>query len=93
MKGKDGLKMARYFLITCDRGHCGNGHSSTITFAFEAKNLIAAMDMGKQMPSVKHTRLPISGVEISEQEYIEYRKINAYERSYQMSARLERKRR
>lgn len=82
--------MKRYFLITCHRGHCGNGHSSTITFAFEAKNLIEAMDMGKRMPSVKHTRMIMSGKEISIDEYNEYRKINAYERSYQMSARRER---
>lgn len=83
--------MKRYFLITCHRGHCGNGHSSTITFAFEAKNLIDAMDMGKRMPSVKHTRMIMSGKEISEQEYTEYREINAYQRSFQISARLARK--
>ena len=83
--------MKRYFLVTCHRGHCGNGNSSAITFAFEAKNLIEAMDMGKRMPSVKHTRMIMSGKEISEQEYVEYRQINAYQRSFQMSARLERK--
>ena len=84
------LKM-RYFLITCHRGHCGFGHSSTITFAFEAKNLIEAMDMGKHMPSVKHTRMIIAGKEISQQEYIEYREINAYQRSFQISAKKERR--
>lgn len=81
----------RYFLITCHRGHCGFGHSSTITFAFEAKNLIEAMDMGKRMPSVKHTRMIIAGKEISQQEYIEYREINAYRRSFQISAKKERR--
>ena len=30
-------------------------------FAFEAKNLIEAMDMGKRMPSVKHTRMIMAG--------------------------------
>lgn len=77
----------RYFLITCHRGHCGMGHSSSITFAFEAKNLIDAMDMGKRMPSVKHTRMIMSGKEISFEEYKEYREINAYQRSFQMSAK------
>ena len=85
--------MMRYFLITCHRGHCGNGHSSAITFAFEAKNLIEAMDMGKRMPSVKHTRMIMAGKEISFEEYKEYRTINAYQRSFQMSARKERKER
>lgn len=79
--------MKRYFLVTCHRGHCGNGHSSTITFAFEASNLIEAMDMGKRMPSVKHTRMIINGKEISLEEYKEYREINAYQRSFQMSAK------
>ena len=83
--------MKRYFLITCHRGHCGYGRSTPITFAFEANNLIEAMDMGKKMPSVKHTRMIMFGKEISKQEYIEYREINAYQRSFQMSARLERK--
>lgn len=83
--------MKRYFLITCHRGHCGYGHSSAITFAFEAKNLIEAMDMGKRMPSVKHTRMIMAGKEISEEEYIEYRTVNAYQRSFQMSARLAKK--
>ena len=78
----------RYFLVTCHRGHCGFGHSSSITFAFEAKNLIEAMDMGKRMPSVKHTRMILNGKEITREEYIEYRQINAYERSYQMSAQI-----
>lgn len=79
--------MKRYFLVTCHRGHCGNGHSSTITFAFEASNLIEAMDMGKKMPSVKHTRMIINGKEISFEEYKEYREVNAYQRSFQMSAK------
>ena len=83
--------MKRYFLITCHRGHCGNGHSSAITFAFEAKNLIDAMDMGKRMPSVKHTRMIMAGKEISFEEYTEYRAVNAYERSYSMSAKKVRK--
>lgn len=82
--------MMRYFLITCHRGHCGNGHSSPITFAFEAKNLIDAMDMGKRMPSVKHTRMIMAGKEITFEEYKEYREINAYERSYQISAKRRR---
>ena len=83
--------MKRYFLITCHRGHCGNGHSSAITFAFEAKNLIEAMDMCKRMPSVKHTRMIMAGKEITEEEYNDYREINAYQRSFQISARLVRK--
>lgn len=70
----------KYFLITCVRGHCGNGHSTEIKFAFEAKDLLSACDKAKRMPSVKHTRLVLHGKEITKEEYIEYRKISAYER-------------
>lgn len=71
----------RYFAVTCHRGHCGTGHSSVITFTFEAKNLIEAMDMAKRMPSVKHTRMIMNGKEISCEEYKEYMKISAYKRA------------
>jgi hypothetical protein len=78
-------------MVMCYRGHCGTGHSTEIKFAIAANNLLEACDKAKRMPSVKHTRMIMAGKEISEQEYIEYREINAYQRSFQMSARLERK--
>ena len=83
--------MERYFLITCHRGHCGKGNSTLITFAFEAKNLIDAMDMGKKMPSVKHTKMIISGKEITIEEYKEFRKINAYDKAYQVGYKMRRR--
>lgn len=70
----------KYYSITCSRGHCGRGRSSEITFAFEAVNLLAAMDMARHMPSVKHSRGILAGKEISQTEYYEYRSISAYER-------------
>lgn len=70
----------KFYIITCHRGHCGNGHSTEIKFAIRASNLLEACDKAKRMPSVKHTRMVIYGKEITEQEYIEYRAISAYER-------------
>lgn len=70
----------RYFKVTCHRGHCGIGRSTEITFAFEARNLLEAMDKAKRMPSVKHTRVIIQGVEITREAYAEYRKVSAYKR-------------
>lgn len=70
----------RYYMVTCHRGHCGTGHGTEIKFAFKAKNLLDACDMARRMPSVKHTRLMISGKEITAQEYFEYRQISAYKR-------------
>ncbi len=83
--------MTRYFLITCHRGHCGNGHSTAITFAIAAENLIEASDRAKRMPSVKHTRGIIAGKEISKEEYDDYKQISAYQRSYSMSAKFTRR--
>lgn len=72
--------MTRYFMITCSRGHAGTGHGTEIKFAIAAKNLLDACDKARRMPSVKHTRLALFGKEITEAEYIEYRKISAYDR-------------
>lgn len=68
----------KYYLITCHRGHCGRGRSTDITFAIVARDLLQAMDKARKMPSVKHTRLAIYGREISQEEFNERRKINAY---------------
>lgn len=71
--------MKRYFKVTCMRGHGGFQHSiSEITFVFETENLLKAMDMAKRMPSVKHTRMIVSGKEITKEEYFERRQISAY---------------
>lgn len=70
----------KFYKVTCHRGHCGIGHSTEITFAIEAANLLEAMDKAKRMPSVKHTRAIIQGREITQEEYVEYRKMSAYER-------------
>jgi len=83
--------MKKYYMVMCHRGHCGTGHSTEIKFAFEAQNLLAACDMARKMPSVKHTRIAIFGKEISKAEYDEFRKISAYDRFPQH--RSERKRR
>ncbi len=70
----------RYFKIVAPRGHCGVGHSTEIAFVFQAANLLEAMSKAKRMPAVKHTRMILSGKEITEAEYREYRKTSAYAR-------------
>lgn len=70
----------KYYMVMCHRGHCGNGHSTEIKFAFVAKDLLTACDMARKMPSVKHTRMMIYGKEITREEYIEYRSVSAYDR-------------
>lgn len=70
----------KYYMVMCHRGHCGNGHSTEIKFAFCARNLLEACDRAKKMPSVKHTRMVIYGHQITEEEYKEYRSKSAYKR-------------
>ena len=70
----------KYYIVMCHRGHCGSGHSTEIKFAFKANNLLEACNMARKMPSVKHTRMVISGKEISEEKYEEYRQKSAYKR-------------
>lgn len=72
--------ITKYYAVTCHKGHCGRGRSVEITFAFQAGNLLSAMDKAKRMPGVKHTRMIISAKEITSQEYVKYRQISAYER-------------
>lgn len=70
----------KFYKVTCHRGHCGTGHSTEISFAIAANDLLEACDRARKMPSVKHTRLAIYGREISYEEYVEYRQVSAYER-------------
>ena len=81
----------KFYMITCLRGHCGTGHSGTISFAFSANNLLDACDMARKMPSVKHTRGVLKAVEITEAKYQEYIAISAYERMEQYAAKYTRK--
>lgn len=73
--------MKRYYVVVCHRGHLGTGNGTEIKFAIEAENLLDACTIARKMPSVKHTRSVISGREITREEYVEYRKISAYERN------------
>lgn len=70
----------KYYMVTCPRGHCGNGQYTEITFAISARNMLDAMDKAKRMPGVKHTRAILMAREVSYEEYSEYRKVSAYER-------------
>lgn len=81
----------KFYMVVCSRGHCGSGHSTEIKFAIAAANLLDACDRARRMPSVKHTRMAIYGKEITEEEYREYRKVSAYDRFNQQSARRTRR--
>lgn len=74
-------------MITCVRGHAGNGKETDIKFAITAENMVKACAIARRMPSVKHSRCVAFGKEITEQEFIEYRSISAYDRYCQHSSK------
>ena len=71
------MKYYRFFFFF---GHCGRGNSTEIVFAIKAENMTEAIKKARMMPSVKHTRLPLMGKEITKQEYNNYIKVSAYKR-------------
>ena len=72
--------MMRYFRVMCKHGHFGRGKYQPISFIFIAKDAVTAMDMAKRMPGVKHTSMILSCKEISYAEYLDGRKVSAYQR-------------
>lgn len=72
----------RYYKVMCPRGHVGIKRYAIITFYFEAPNALSAMEKGRRMGGVKHSRMPLSCVEITKEEYNLNRKRNAYEAAF-----------
>lgn len=70
----------RYYRVTAKRGHCGRRKYMPITFVFAAQDAVCAMDLAKNMPGVKHGQMIIDCREISYADYMEYRRVSAYER-------------
>lgn len=76
----------RYWLVCCYVGHCGHrkyGHSREIALAIEAPDSVKALLIAKKFPGVKHhrSRYICTTREITREEYIERRKISAYEKA------------
>lgn len=80
----------KFYMITCVRGHAGNGKSTDIKFAIAAENMVHACAIARKMPSVKHTRMVAYGREITEEEFNGYRSISAYKRFEQHKAKRRR---
>lgn len=72
----------KYYLVTCQKGHCGRGRSTEITFAIKAKSILDATIVARKMPAVKHnsTQAVLRSKEITIEEYVLYRQVSAYER-------------
>lgn len=73
--------MKKYYKVTMRRGHVGRGYTAHITFYVWGYNSLHAMDIARKMPGVKHNELPVSCVEISQEEFLRQKSTrrNAYE--------------
>lgn len=73
----------RYYKATVVRGHQGRGiHNGVITFYFQAKNAVEAMDLAKRQGGVKHSRLPLNCQEVTMEEYQANIVTSAYARAH-----------
>jgi len=73
----------RYFKVTVERGHCGSGKAIATAFYFAAETALQALKKAQRMPSVKHHKIPLSVVEITQEEYHQGREISAYQKEGQ----------
>ena len=71
----------RYYKVCAKRGHQGCGRTTPITFYIQADNALKASCIAQNMPGVKHNCPVISCIPITISEYLEGRKISAYQRA------------
>ena len=71
----------RYYKVVTHRGHQGCGRTTPITFYIQAENAIKASNIAQRMSGVKHGKIVMSCVPITISEYLEGRKISAYQRA------------
>ena len=76
----------KYWLVVCYVGHCGRRQAPReIGLAIKAKDSVEALLQAKKFPGVKHhsSRYICTTREITREEYIERRKVSAYEKALQ----------
>lgn len=74
------MKSTKYYKVTTYRGHVGVGRSVAITFYIAAQNALHASRIAQRMSGVKHSRMVMSCIPITIDEYMEGRKMSAYHR-------------
>lgn len=75
------MTTTKYYKVTTYRGHQGRGKIVPITFYIAAQNAMHASKIAQRMPGIKHSRMVMSCVPISIEEYMEGRKLSAYKRA------------
>lgn len=70
----------KYYKVSTYRAHVGIGKTVSITFYIAAQNALHASRIAQRMAGVKHSRMVMSCIPITMEEYIEGRKVSAYHR-------------
>ena len=70
----------KYYKVQVRLGHLGIGHSLEAWLYVEEVNMLKAIDRARKFPGVKHSRLPLKAMEISEEEYLEGLKEQNYKK-------------
>ena len=61
----------KYYKVQVTLGHLGRGYGIEAWLYIEEKNMMDAVSRAKRFPGVKHARLPLIAIEISEEEYLD----------------------
>lgn len=59
----------KYYKVQVQLGHLGCGNELPAWVYIRAKNMTAALTIARKIPAVKHNRIPLGAVEITEEEY------------------------
>ena len=59
----------RYYKIQVKLGHMGCGNELPSWVYVKAKSMTAAISIAQKLPAVKHNKMPLSAIEISEDDY------------------------
>ena len=74
----------KYWLVCCYVGHCGRRKNPReIALVIEAETSVQAMLIARKFPGVKHhkSKYLCYTKEITKEEYLERKKINAYDKA------------
>lgn len=70
----------KYYKVVVLQGHHGRGRAMPMTFYVAAENAVHASRIAQKMPGVQHSKIPMSCVPISVDEYLLGRQMSAYRR-------------
>lgn len=59
----------KYFKIQVELGHMGCGDSLPSWIYIKEKDILSAIKRAKRIPAVKHSRLPLQAIQITEEDY------------------------